>query len=82
MVQQAVFPLLLIPVLLALGLAVSPRFMLRLVGWFIAVNLLLVGCILVLQPRPPSASQDVRRLAPAEALPAPRQGASPERPTR
>jgi uncharacterized membrane protein (DUF4010 family) len=79
MAQQAMFPLLLIPVLLALGLAVSPSFMLRLIGWFIAVNLLLVGCILVAQaPRAPSSSQNVR--TPAEALPALKQGASPERP--
>lgn len=71
MVQPAAFPLLLLPLLIALGLAVSPRFMLRLAGWFIALNLLLVGCILVLQPPPPGPHDPVRRPAPAAALRAP-----------
>ena len=53
MLRQAVFHLILIPMLLAFGLAVAPRATLRWLAWFIVLNLLLAACVLVLAtPRP------------------------------
>lgn len=87
--QPAGFPLILIPIIVAFGLALSPRFMLRMLGSFIALNLPPVACFLaaettrptplVQRPSPTGGDRDRGDAKPSPGSRAPRARRRPRR---